>query len=171
MTRHIDVRSTFNDSATLMKHIERRVAAALRSHAAHVEDIVLKLLDSNGPRGGADDKVVRISVGLKPWGRLVASAASDNIYCSVDRVARRLKSAIQRHRSRLKSRRTDGAVERPRPRRINQDIVGIEDQLDVSRKRLTGGERGTLPRAACILCLRSRSPECRLVDDGCPARM
>jgi ribosome hibernation promoting factor len=104
MVAHIDVRSSFNYSETLSRHIERRVAAALRSHAANIDNIALKLFDANGPRGGANDKVVRISVTLKPWGRLVASAASSDIYRSVDRAAARLKGAVRRHRSRLKSR-------------------------------------------------------------------
>ena len=106
MVAHIDVRSSFDYSDTLSRHIERRVVAALRSHAANIETIALRLFDANGPRRGANDKVVRISVHLKPWGRLIASAASSDIYLSVDRAAARLKGAIRRHRSRLKSRRT-----------------------------------------------------------------
>jgi len=104
MNTHIDVRSSFDYSDTLLRHIERRVAAVLRPHAAQVADIALRLLDANGPRGGANDKVVRISVGLKPWGRVVASAASSDIYRSVDRASGRLRSALHHHRSRLKSR-------------------------------------------------------------------
>ena len=105
---YLDVRSSFDYSDTLLRHIEQRVAAALRSHAAQVEDIALRLFDANGPRGGANDKVVRISVGLRPWGRLVASAASNDIYLSVNRASGRLRSALQHHRSRLK----DGRVGR-----------------------------------------------------------
>ena len=113
MVAHIHVRSSFDYSNTLSRHIERRVAAALRSHAANIENIALKLFDANGPRGGANDKVVRISVNLKPWGRLVASAVSSDIYLSVNRAAARLKRAIRRHHSRLKSRQTRAAIGGP----------------------------------------------------------
>ena len=104
MTAHISVRSSFDYSETLREHIERRVTAALRAHAAQVEDIVLRLSDANGPRGGANDKVVRISINVKPSGRIDASAASSDIYASVDRASGRLRAALQHHRSRLKSR-------------------------------------------------------------------
>lgn len=109
MTPQILIRSSFDYSDALSRHIERRVAAALRSQAGVVAGVALKLLDVNGPRGGANDKVVQISVDLKPWGRLVASAASGNIYRSVDSAANRLKAAVRRHCSRLKSRRNRAA--------------------------------------------------------------
>ena len=111
MVAHIDVRSSFDYSNALSRHIERRVAAALRSHAPNIENVALRLFDANGPRRGGNDKVVRINVNLKPWGRLVASAASSDIYLSVDRAAARLKRAVRRHRSRLKSRQTRAAIE------------------------------------------------------------
>ena len=110
MTTNIFIRISFDYSDALSKHIERRVAAAVRSQGAQVEGIALKLLDVNGPRGGANDKVVRISVSLKPWGRLVASAASSDIYLSVDKAADRLSKVLRRHRSRLKSRQNPTAV-------------------------------------------------------------
>lgn len=113
MTPLIVIRSAFDSSDALSKHIERRVAAALRSQAAQVEAIALKLLDVNGPRGGANDKVVQITVNLRPWGRLVASAASNDIYLSVDRAATRLREAVRRHCSRLKSRRSRATGEGP----------------------------------------------------------
>ena len=115
MVADIEIRSSFADSGTLSRHIERRVAALLRSHAASIENIALRLFDANGPRGGANDKVVRISVTLKPWGRLFASAASSDIYLSVDRAVARLKEAMHRHRSRLKSRQ---------PRARNREPAG-----------------------------------------------
>ena len=110
MVADINVRSSFDHSDTLSRHIERRVAAALRSHAPNIENVALRLFDANGPRRGGNDKVVRINVNLKPWGRLVASAASSDIYLSVDRAAARLKRAIRRHRSRLKSRQARAAI-------------------------------------------------------------
>lgn len=112
MTAHIEVRSPFDYSDSLSRHIERRVAAALRPHAANIENVALRLFDANGPRGGATDKVVRINVTLKPWGRLVVSAASSDIYLSVDRATSRLKATIGRHRSRLKSRKHQPTIER-----------------------------------------------------------
>jgi ribosomal subunit interface protein len=111
MTTDIDVRSSFDHSDALKRYLERRVAAALRPYATQVEDIALRFLDANGPRGGADDKVVRISVSVKPWGRLTASAASSDVYLSVDKATGRLGEVLRRRRSRLKSRQTQVAVE------------------------------------------------------------
>jgi len=113
MTPQISIRSTFEYSETLSRHIERRVAAALRPQGTQVEGVSLKLLDVNGPRGGANDKVVQISVSLKPWGLLVATAASSDIYRSVDSAAHRLKAAVRRRCSRVKSRRSRAAAARP----------------------------------------------------------
>lgn len=104
MTPQILIRSSFDYSDALTRHIERRITAALRPQAGLVEGVALKLLDINGPRGGPNDKVVQISADLKPWGRLVASAASSNIYRSVDAAANRLRAVVRRHCSRLRSR-------------------------------------------------------------------
>ena len=114
MTTHIDVRSSFDYSDALKRYLERRVAAALRPFARHVEDIALRLVDANEPRGGANDKVVRISVSVKPWRRFTATAASSDVYLSVDKAASRLSEVLRRHRSRLKSRQNQAAVEGPR---------------------------------------------------------
>ena len=112
MTPEILIRSSFDYSDALSRHIERRVTAALRSQVAQIEGIVLKLADVNGPRGGANDKVVRITVSLKPWGRLIATAASSDIYRSVDSAAQRLKTAVRRHSSRLRARQVQAAGDR-----------------------------------------------------------
>jgi ribosomal subunit interface protein len=111
MTTDINARSSFDHSDALKRYLERRVAAALRPYATHVEDIALRLFDANGPRGGANDKVVRISVSVKPWGRLTASTASSDVYLSVDKTADRLSKVLRRHRSRLKSRQNPAAAE------------------------------------------------------------
>jgi ribosomal subunit interface protein len=111
MTTQIDIKSSFDDSGALRRHIERRVDAALRSHAPNIEHIALRLFDANGPRSGADDKVVRITVRVKTWGRVAASAATSDVYRSVDRAVARLKETMRRRRSRLNRRQTRGAFE------------------------------------------------------------
>jgi ribosome-associated translation inhibitor RaiA len=104
MTTHIDVRSSFDHSDALNKHIEERVLAALHPFADYVEDVALRLFDANGPRRGANDKVVRVSASVRPGKRVTVTAASSDLYRSVDRAVARLTEALRRHHSRLTER-------------------------------------------------------------------
>lgn len=98
----LDVKNAFQQSDSLDAHIQRRLDKALRSHAPYIRQVELRLSDANGPRGGSNDKVARIAVTLVPSGRIVATAAADDVYVSVNRAATRAKMAVTRHLTRSK---------------------------------------------------------------------
>ena len=107
------VKSSFQYSAALGAHIERRIDQALRTYAGHIRSVEVRLSDANGPRHGASDKVVRVDVILNPTGSMVTTAASDDLYVSVSRAASRARTAVARHIQQLEQRgRREGRAER-----------------------------------------------------------
>lgn len=106
----IEVTSKLDNSDALNAHVEREVENALHAHQEYVARVRVTVEDANGPRGGADDKVARITVTLRGSIRLVASARAEDIYVSVARAAERAKNAVA-HRI---ERRTDGSKRRGR---------------------------------------------------------
>ena len=101
----IAIKTTFNHSEPLNHYIEGRLLAARRSFLGDVQQIVLRLSDANGPRHGANDKVVLISARLRSAGPIITTATSADIYRSVDQAIDRLRSALRRHGKRMRSRR------------------------------------------------------------------
>jgi putative sigma-54 modulation protein len=104
MTFPFDVKNGFDRSDTLDAHVARRVGAALDLYANHIQHVELRLMDVNGPRHGAVDKVASIGITMRPSGHVVARAGSDDIYDSVTRAARRARSAVSRYVKRLEQR-------------------------------------------------------------------
>lgn len=99
-----EMKNGFDQSDTLDAHIERRLGAALNPYAGSIQHVELRLLDVNGPRHGAGDKVASLGITLRPSGRVVTRAGSDDIYDSVSRAARRARTAVSRHVKRLEQR-------------------------------------------------------------------
>lgn len=113
MTVSPAVKSSFQYSAALAAHIERRIDQALRTYAGHIRSVEVRLSDANGPRHGASDKVVRVEVSLNPTGSIVTTAASDDLYVSASRAASRTRRAVARHIQQLEQRgRREGRAER-----------------------------------------------------------
>lgn len=110
----IEVKSKLDHSDALNAHIEREVDKALHTHKAYVTRVRVNLQDANGPRGGPDDKVARITVALRGSMRAVASATAGDIYVSVARAAERAKNAVARRVERRTgtSKRTGGRLSR-----------------------------------------------------------
>jgi hypothetical protein len=108
MTVAFAVRSGFEYSPALVSYIERCVEHALHTHARHIRRVLVRLVDVNGPRHGARDKVARFDISLVGGGYILATGASDNLYTSVARVALRAKTAVSRHiEQRLQGARRD----------------------------------------------------------------
>jgi hypothetical protein len=97
MTVSFALKSGFEHSPALVSYIERRIEHALHTHATHISRILVHLVDVNGPRHGAHDKVARFDISLVGGGHVRATGASDNLYTSVARVALRAKTAVSRH--------------------------------------------------------------------------
>lgn len=107
MTISLVVKSSFQFSAALTAHIERRIQHALHAHGARIASVALRLSDANGPRHGANDKVTRIDIRLRPSGSVMASARSDDIYVSVTRAATRARAALSKRIRQLKEHARD----------------------------------------------------------------
>lgn len=104
MTFPFDVKNGFDQSDTLDAHIMRRLGGALNPYAGYIQHVELRLMDVNGPRHGAVDKVASVGITMRPSGHVVARAGSDDIYDSVTRAARRARTAVSRYVKRLEQR-------------------------------------------------------------------
>jgi putative sigma-54 modulation protein len=104
VTFPLEVKTEFDRSDTLDAHIARRLSGALNAYAGSIQHVEVRLSDVNGPRRGAGDKVASLGITLRPSGRIVARAGSDDIYDSVTRAARRARTAVSRRVTRLAQR-------------------------------------------------------------------
>ncbi|VAW67919.1 hypothetical protein MNBD_GAMMA08-853, partial [hydrothermal vent metagenome] len=104
----IDIQAR-NLSMTQMmrKHAERRLRFALTRGSDHIQKIIMRLSDINGPRGGTD-KHCHIQVVLAGLPDIVIEDTEVDIFVAinraVERAGRTLVRKIQRHQSRLKQR-------------------------------------------------------------------
>lgn len=79
--------------AALMRHLERRVRAALGPVAHRASSVTLGVSDINGPRGGADLRCV-VSVDLAPRGSVRAEATDSDLLSAVGRALARARRTI-----------------------------------------------------------------------------
>ena len=73
----------FQTGAMLERHVLRRVQAALEHVADRLGRVVVRILDSNGPRGGMD-KTCSILLDAPGRPALVVTAVADDYYAAVD---------------------------------------------------------------------------------------
>lgn len=82
-------------------HIERRLAFALSRFSTHLDRILVRFSDLNGPRGGTD-KVCQVDLQLKGLGLASVEARDADLYAAVDLAAakagRRVARLLDRHR-------------------------------------------------------------------------
>ncbi len=82
-------------SAALREHALRRLDFALRRFASRVEEVVVRLVDVNGPKGGPD-KRCRIVVRFATSGSVLVEATEADAYCAVSQAAMRLDERVAR---------------------------------------------------------------------------
>ncbi len=94
-------------TSALSGHIERRLGFALSTRDEHIQRVVVRLSDINGPRGGPD-KCCHIQVVLTHLPDVVIKDTEANLYAAIDRAADRAGRTIGRRlaRQRLKDRST-----------------------------------------------------------------
>lgn len=91
--------------------IERRVGFALDRMEKRIDQVVVRMKDVNGPRGGVD-KVCKIEIDLRPRGRLVVEERDSDIHAAaaiaIERAARVVRRTLDRRRDRtpIERRRT-----------------------------------------------------------------
>lgn len=91
-------------SSALLAHIERRMHFALDRFTGLVRDVKVRIIDDNGPKGGAD-KVVRVVARLEGGETLRVEERGSELYATADSIADKLKNTIARACDRLKSKR------------------------------------------------------------------
>lgn len=89
------VTTNLSRSEALSSHVRRRIGFALDHLAHRVRSAVVRLSDTNGPRGGVDKRCC-LRVELEPRGTVILSERSADVYAAVDRATGRLKKAVVR---------------------------------------------------------------------------
>ena len=96
----IDIQArNFSLTDALRTHVERRLGFALARNADHIQRVVVRLSDINGPRGGAD-KCCHIQVVLRHLPEVVIQDTEADLYVAIyralDRAARTVARALWR---------------------------------------------------------------------------
>ena len=106
---HIDIQArNFSLTNALSGHVKRRLGFALSSRDIHIQRVMVRLSDINGPRGGAD-KCCQIQVVLPQLADVVIEDTEVDLYAAIDRAAdragRTVDRRLARHRDRARSSR------------------------------------------------------------------
>jgi putative sigma-54 modulation protein len=92
----IDIQARdFSLTGALRSHAERRLRFALSSCDDHIQRIVMRLSDINGPRGGAD-KRCHLQVVLKGLPDVVIEDTEADLYVAIDRATDRAGRTVVR---------------------------------------------------------------------------
>jgi len=102
----IDIQArNFPLTDALRSHTERRLGFALSARDDHIQRVIVRLSDINGPRGGAD-KCCHIQVALAHLQDVVIEDTEADLYTAIDRAADRAGRTVGRRlvRQRIKDR-------------------------------------------------------------------
>ncbi len=92
----IDLRSSnVPISLSLREHVSRRLDFAIRRFAQHVDRVIVRLVDLNGPKGGPD-KRCRMLLYLDGPETVVVEATDSDAYAAVSQAAMRLDESVAR---------------------------------------------------------------------------
>ena len=97
---------SFSLTSALQSYIQRRLRFALTSSTDHIQRVMVRLSDINGPRGG-QDKHCRIQIVLKGMPDVVINDTESNLYAAISRAIGRASRAVARglrHQQTLKRR-------------------------------------------------------------------
>ena len=103
----IDIQArNFSLTAALLGHVKRRLRFALSTKDDHIQRVVIRLSDINGPRGG-EDKCCHIQVVLPHLPDVIIEDTEEDMYIAIDRAAdragRTVGRRLARHRDRDRS--------------------------------------------------------------------
>ncbi len=101
----IDVQARdFSLTEALRSHIDRRLGFALSNRDDHIQHIIVRLSDINGPRGGSD-KRCHIQVVLPGLRDVVIEDTESDLYFAIDRAADRAGRTVSRRIARQQNNR------------------------------------------------------------------
>ena len=89
----------FQLTKALRGHVERRLGFALSTRNDHIQRVLVRLSDINGPRGGAD-KCCHIQVVLPHLPDVVIEDTEADLYAAIDRAADRAGRTVGRRLAR-----------------------------------------------------------------------
>ena len=99
----VDIQAlNFPLTGALRNHIERRLAFALSIRDEHIQRVVVRLSDVNGPKGG-EDKCCHIQVVLPKLADVVIEDTELDMYVAIDRAADRAGRTVGRRLDRLRN--------------------------------------------------------------------
>ncbi len=93
----------FHLTHALRDHIQRRLGFALSTRYQHIQRILVRLSDINGPRGGSD-KCCQIQMVLPQQSDLVIEDTETDMYVAIDRAANRASRTLGRKLTRQRDR-------------------------------------------------------------------
>lgn len=106
----IDIQaSKFSITDALRNHAERRLRFALTFCNEHIQRIVVRLSDINGPRGGPD-KCCHLQVMLNGLDDVVVEDVKSDLYVAIDRAANRAGRAVRRRLTRRRDKARTSAL-------------------------------------------------------------
>lgn len=106
----IDIQAShFSVTDALRRHAERRLRFALTFCDEHIQRIVMRLSDVNGPRGGPD-KCCHLQVILIGYHDVVVDDVESDLYVAIDRAANRAARTVRRRLTRRRDRARTSAL-------------------------------------------------------------
>jgi len=100
----IDIQArNFPLTDALRHHTRRRLGFALDARDDHIQRVIVRLSDINGPRGGAD-KCCHIQVVLNQLSDVVIEDTEVDLYAAIGRAADRAARAVGRRLGRQRDR-------------------------------------------------------------------
>lgn len=98
-------------TAPLLDHVQQRLRFALTRSGDRIKRVVVRLGDTNGPRGG-EDKFCRIQVVLDHAPPVLIEDAGADLYAVIDRAAERAGRNVAKH---VERRRENARLAMPQP--------------------------------------------------------
>lgn len=119
----IDIQArNFSLTNALRGHVERRLGFALSTRDDHIQRVLVRLSDINGPRGGAD-KCCHIHVLLPHLPDVVIEDTEADLYAAIDRAADRAGRTVGRRLARHRDRdRSSGLHEMKSSTEIHEPV-------------------------------------------------
>ena len=109
----------------LRNHTERRLAFALDRSLHSIGEVIVRLTDINGTRGGLDERC-QIRIPLSGRQGVVIEETNTDLYVAIDRATRRVGNTLGRHLSRGRQSLTPRA-----PRAHKRASTSVDDDLQI----------------------------------------
>ncbi len=107
MTR-IEIRADDGVAAEFVRdYVDRRMRPALVRFGTAVVRLSVEVGDTNGSRGGADDKYCRITARLAHCGDVFAESRDADVQIAIDQAVVRIERAVAKTLSRARARDTE----------------------------------------------------------------